>query len=272
LLGLNAIAGFKKSFIDQIVNLSMSNSSKQMPSSHGFLMMGTEKLFSCHLPMYFMPDHSFQVILEIELGGNDIETYRITRKENPGKPLIIMNNTKMLLEELVNSGSYKAAGYFANIDGDPIGKPFIDSTAVTVKKKLLFESLNPNAEYPENLTYYLYGTNSEFHLSHLLSKAPNFQQELDVALSGDISDKIKELDSEIIKISIPSLNEKSNQPITIDPLTQSEYTIRMDDVDDEAVEVSGKIEIINKFWINNGPLNFKQNHNHHHSMNHNTDM
>lgn len=252
----------------------MSNSSKQMPSSHGFLMMGTEKLFSCHLPMYFMPDHSFQVILEIELGGNDIETYLKTRKENPGEPLIIMNDRRMLLEELVNSGSYKAAGHFADENGDPKEDtlPFIASTTVTIKRKLLFESLNPNADYPENLTYYLYGTNSEFHLSHLLSKAPNFQQELDVALSGNISDKIKELDSEIVKISIPSLNERSKQPITIDPLTKSEYTIRMDDVDNEAVDVSGKIKIINKFWINNGPLNFKKNHNHHHNMNHNMNM
>lgn len=232
-------------------------------------MMGTEKLFSCHLPMYFTPGHSFQVILEIELEGNDIETYLKTRKENPGEPLIIMNNTKMLLEELVNSGSYIAAGYFADENGDPKkGKPpFIDPTTVTVKRKLLFESLNPNAEYPESLTYYLYGTNSEFHLSHLLSKAPNFQQELDVTLSGDISDKIKELDSEIVKISIPSLNERSKQPITIDPLTQSEYTIRMDDLDDEAVNVSGKIKIMNKYWINNGFLNLNENHNHHHNMN-----
>ena len=246
----------------------MSNSSKQMLSSHGFLMMGTEKLFSCHLPMFFMPNHSFQVILEIEIGGNDIETYLKTRKENPGKPLIIMNNTKMLLEDLVNSGSYKAAGYFANENGDPIGNPFIESTTVTVKRKLLFESLNPNAEYPENLTYYLYGTNSEFHLSHLLSKAPNFEQELDVTLSSNISDKIKELDTEIVKISIPSLNERSNQPITIDPLTQSEYIIRIDDVDDKPVDTSGKIEIINKFWINNDSLNS----NHHHNMNHDMKM
>jgi hypothetical protein len=244
-----------------------SNSSKQNPNWHGFIMMGTEKLFSCHLPMYFMPDHSFQVILEIELGDNDIETYLKTRKENPGEPLIIMNNTEMLLEELVNAGSYMAAGYFANENGDPVGNPFIDSTTVTVKRKLLFESLNPSTEYPENLTYYLYGTNSEFHLSHLLSKAPNFQQELDVELSGDIIDKIKALDSQIVKISIPSLNERSKQPITIDPLTKSEYPIRMDDVNDEAVDVSGQIKIINKYWINNGPLNFKKNHNHHHNIN-----
>ena len=128
------------------------------------------------------------------------------------------------------------------------------------EKKLLFESLNPNAEYPEILTYYFYGSSPEFHLSHLLSRAPNFQQELDVTLSGDIIDKINELDSEILKISIPSLKERSNQPITIDPLTGSVFTIRMDD----RYEMSGKIKIINKFWINNNPLNSKP---HHHNMN-----
>jgi hypothetical protein len=46
----------------------------------------------------------------------------------------------------------------------------------------------------------------------------------------------------------------------------------MDDVDDEAADVSGKIKIMNKYWINNGPLNFKENHNHHHNMNHNMNM
>jgi hypothetical protein len=232
----------------------MSNSSKEMPDFHGFLIMGKGKLFSCHLPMFFMPDHSFQVILEVELESTAMATYLKTRNEHPGKPLIIMNNKVddkgMLLKDIVNSGSFEAKASFANNDGDPIGHPFIESTTVAVNKKLLFEPLNPNTEYPENITYYLYGINSEFHLSHLLSKVPNFQQELDVTVSGDILDKIKESDSGLVKTSIPSLKERSMQPITSDPLTQAEYTIRMDDDGS-----TGKISIGNKFWINNGPLN-----------------
>lgn len=224
-------------------------------------MMGTRKLFSSHLPMFFMPDHSFQVILEVELDNNSNITYIKSRKENPDKPLIIMNNKSMLLRELVNSGSFDAKICFANEDGDQEGSPIIKSTTVTVKKKLLFESLNPNTEYPEILTYYLYGSGQEFHLSHVLSRAPNFQQELDVTLSGDIIDKINELDSEILKISFPSLKERTNQPITIDPLTGPEFTIRMDN----RPEMSGKIKIINKFWINNNPLNSEPHH--HHNMN-----
>jgi hypothetical protein len=212
--------------------------------------MGTENLFACHLPMFFTPEHSYQAILEIELEGTAMETYLRTRKENPGKPLIIMNSRSkpMLLKDLVNSTSFPASEFIANDNGDP-AEELVKSTTATVKRSLLFEKLDPRQEYPEKLSYYLYGTNSEFHLSHLLTKAPNFEQEVDITLSGDILNKTKRTDFEIVKVSIPSLNERSNQPITMDPLTKSEYSIRMDDGS------TGNISIGNKFWINNTSLN-----------------
>jgi hypothetical protein len=83
----------------------------------------------------------------------------------------------------------------------------------------------------------------------MITKAPNFEEELDVIVSGDISNKAYESDSEVTKISIDSLNEKSKQPIDKDPITQSEYQITAED------GTIGKISILNKFWINNGPLN-----------------
>ena len=53
-------------------------------------------------------------------------TYLNTRKENPGKPLIIMNNELVSLEKLANSSPHS---------------PFIKSTIVTVKKLLLSKHL-----------------------------------------------------------------------------------------------------------------------------------
>ena len=101
--------------------------------------------------------------------------------------------------------------------------------------------------YPKNLEYYLFGADSDWHLSHYLSKAPNFEQELDISMSGNLSDKIKE--SKIIKISISSVKEKSRQHITHDPLTKNDYTITTENGDKFPISIS------NRFWINNIPLN-----------------
>jgi hypothetical protein len=224
----------------------LSHSSHESPAIHGFLMLGKNSLYLCHLPMYHMSAHSYQTILEAEIEGPEMENYLKIKKENPAKPIIILNESSMLLEKLVNSSSFVGPIHFANENGDPVGKP-ISETRVNIKKILLFNQLNKKSpDYPEKLEYYLFGTNSDWHLSHFLSKAPNFEQELDISISGNLSDK---KESEIIKISIPSINEKSRQHITHDPLAQNDYIIETENAD------KFQISITNRFWINNGPLN-----------------
>ena len=76
----------------------------------------------------------------------------------------------------------------------------------------MFKKLNKNSpDYPKHLEYYMFGTNSDCHLSHFLSKAPNFEQELDISIFRNLFNNTK---SQIIKVSIPSLNEKNIQHIT----------------------------------------------------------
>jgi hypothetical protein len=175
-----------------------------------------------------------------------MKNYVKIKKETPAKPLIVLNQSSIILEELVNSNSFFGPIHFANEQGDPIGDP-ISSTTVNIKKILLFKQLNKNSpDYPEHLEYYLFGTNSDWHLSHLLSKAPNFEQELDISISGDLPDSEE---SHIIKISIPSVNESSSQQITKDPLTQNDYIIETENAD------KFPITITNRFWINNSMLN-----------------
>lgn len=218
--------------------------SSDMSAGHGFLMLGIKKLYLCHLPMYFMPAHAFQSILEAEIEDSNWEKYLKIRRENPSKPLIILSD-EMGLEELVNSDSFHGLLFFANKDGDPVGDD-LGSTKVIIKKKLLFEQLFENSpDYPENLEYYIFGTNMDWHLSHYISKAQNFEQELDISILG--TDGVME--NGISKISFPSEKEKSRQPIESDPLTENEYTIRMQN--GKEIEIS----IVNRFWINNRMLN-----------------
>ena len=76
-------------------------------------------------------------------------------------------------------------------------------------------------------------------------KSQNFEQELDISILG--TDGVME--NGISKISFPSEKEKSRQPIESDPLTENEYTIRMQN--GKEIEIS----IVNRFWINNRMLN-----------------
>jgi hypothetical protein len=123
---------------------------------------------------------------------------------------------------------------------------------VTKKKTVLFETLNPNSQYPASLTYYLYGSNSDFHLSHVLTKAPNFEQELKVILSGNVSSKVKEPNFVLAKVLIPSFKDSPSldgSRYPKDPITKKEYQVTMDD------GTTGGVSIRFNFFINNWSLN-----------------
>jgi hypothetical protein len=243
-------------------------SDSERPAGHGMLLLGTNKVYASHLAMFAMPEHGYQAILELELDSKDKETYLNTKRENPSKPLIIMNRGGMLLKDIVNSGNegFDARMSFADDDGNPV-KTIIESVKVPVKKSLLFTRLNPTGDnYPEFLSYYLYGINPEFHLSHVLTKAPNFQQEMDVSLhdvdfSGNrnktVEDIMNGVSSGLLTVSIPDLEERNKQHIKQDPLDKSEYTIKIPGIPTRTShgDSTGKISITNKFWINNISLN-----------------
>jgi hypothetical protein len=221
---------------------------QETPDLHGFVMMGMAKIFFCHLAMLHVNNHRYQLIFPAEIGANDMEVYLKTRKENPNKALIIGNHNPMILKDLIAAGSFLADAYIGMPDST--SKPFLTPT-VNVKTPLLFQHLDPDAEdYPEYITYYIYGTDSELHISHLISKAPNFQQELDIKASSSVSDRIKNK-SGIIKISIPSMDEKKIQPIRDDPLTEQQYNIRMENGS------INMIEIQSKYWFDITMLNMK---------------
>jgi len=88
--------------------------SPELASNHGFLMLGMKNLYLCHLPMYSMPAHTYQSIVEAEIEGSIWENYLKIKRETPSKSLIILNDKEMSLEGLVNSNSFHGQMFFAN--------------------------------------------------------------------------------------------------------------------------------------------------------------
>ena len=248
------------------------------PHIHAFTIMGTNresKFYFSHTPMFHNPVHTYQVIFEGEFDKiEEMEKYLKKREElrekgeKPDNAVIIANpNQVQSFEKILNiptltGGSFVGEGFeglgFEN--GEAFKKPSFMKAKINIKKVLLFQKLNPNThDYPNFLTYYLYGTGSDLYISHLLSKAPNFEQEREVTL---LEPKNINLDSNVIKIEVPDIFEKNNQPIKEDPIREERedgYKINIGNGS------TGRIKFGKYQWIEINILNKPHDqHSHHH--------
>lgn len=189
------------------------------PDLHGFVMTGGAQVFLSHLPMFYVENHCYEVLLGVTLQPEEHETYLRVAAENPDQAMILGNSAerKMTLQEMLSSGSFPAEA-FVGIP-DESSKPYM-SPEVQVGPVLIFEHFNPAAQYPPTLTYYLYGAGDEAHLSHAMARPPDFQQELTLARVPEGVGP-QELAAGV-PVSIPSLPTPP-KPVTADPLQGDRY-------------------------------------------------
>jgi hypothetical protein len=248
------------------------------PHIHAFVILGTNrdsKFYFSHTPMLHNPVHTYQVIFEGEFDrSEDMEKYLQKREElrkkgeRPDNAVIIANpNQVQSFEKILNiptltDGSFIGEGFegLGFEDGEAFKKPSFMKAKINIKKVLLFQQLNPNTHtYPNFLTYYLYGSGSELYVSHVLTKAPNFEQEREIEL---LEPKNINFGSEnILKIEVSDVLEKDNQLIRDDPIKEERkegYKINIEDGS------TGKIKFNKYQWIEINILNMPhQGHTHH---------
>lgn len=196
-------------------------------------MTGESQVFLNHLPMFFVENHCYQAIFGVSLPGEDHERYLRAAAENTDKAMILGNSEarKMTLAEVLSSSSFPAEAFIGLPDGST--KPFI-SPEVQVGPILRFAHFSPKAEYPPTLTYYLYGSGGEAHLSHAIARPLDFQQELSLA---DVPPGVgpDELAAGI-PVSIPSLPTPV-EPVTADPLREDRYEALLPDGGTTTIEI-----------------------------------
>jgi hypothetical protein len=239
------------------------------PHIHAFVILGTNRegrFYFSHTPMLHNPVHTYQVIFEGEFDKiEDMEKYLIKREElrkkgeRPDNAVIIANpNQVQSFEKILNiptltEGSFIGEGFeglgFEN--GEAFKKPSFMKAKINIKKVLLFQKLNPHTQdYPNFLTYYLYGTNSKLYISHVLTKAPNFEQEREIELLEPKN--INFGSNSVFKIEVPDIIEKNNQPIRDDPIKEERedgYKINIEDGS------TGRIKFGKYQWIEINILN-----------------
>ncbi|CAG8514963.1 uncharacterized protein OCT59_017920 [Rhizophagus irregularis] len=153
------------------------------PDYHAFVIQGTDKLYFTHLPMFQMENHRQQVIFTAELPQNIKEDYKKARIKHPSRVYFLGNKNKMTLEEIVcNENSFEGVIY-KGFDSNDQPISFIEKfkvTGVKVLKKRHLATVFQDANYPrDRMPFYIYGTEQQLHIDHILLKYPSIQLSAD---------------------------------------------------------------------------------------------
>ncbi|HEV7517627.1 MAG TPA: hypothetical protein VGR07_15110 [Thermoanaerobaculia bacterium] len=155
------------------------------PDQHGFVVTGLETVFLDHLAMFYMADHRYQVILRVSLPAYAMNRYVADRQAHPNEVYILGNSQYDLMTlPQIQTGELTAftADLFRGLPEDPnTTPPLIHNVKVNIDRVVYFRPFDFLMDYPKYLTYVLYGAGTEAHLSHRMTKEPDFQQVVDLA-------------------------------------------------------------------------------------------
>jgi hypothetical protein len=218
------------------------------PDQHGFVMAGEQTLFLVHLAMFYMENHRYQLILEASLPAYAMQEYVADRKQNPNEVYILGNvqTDLMTLPQIQNRQVVTfIADIFRGMPSDPDkDKPLIHNVEVSIDRIVYFRYFDYSVDYPPTLTYIIFGAGTEAHMTHYLTKQPDFEQVLDLALPPDWLD-IQHLQAGVA-INIPSL---PNTLSCSNPLVEPTYNVQMGGTGSYVIEVG------TSYFFDTGSLN-----------------
>jgi len=154
-------------------------------STHSMVVSGLDPdhLFLNHIALFNDPDHAYQVILEATFADAAArQAYREYRAAN-GDARCAAEPEHFRLPELKGTRhSFKASVYNAPLGGNEADLiPGLSNVTINVLRIIHFRAFDPKAKYPPRLTYELYGNDKEAFLSHIITKAPDFQETIKLA-------------------------------------------------------------------------------------------
>lgn len=161
---------------------------------HNMTLVGEHRIFLSHLPM-FMPPHDAQVVVEANLvkdGKNVDDVYFADRASNPSIRFYTVEPESFAIQELFQSDPmhslrtrFRATVFRGHLEkgGTPVDP--LKNIEVHIKRIVHAHSFEGGDKLPA-LTYILFGGDQELFLTHLISKAPDFDQILSVSATGQL--------------------------------------------------------------------------------------
>lgn len=156
-------------------------------SQHAFVMMGHATLFLWHLTMLHMEEHEFEFVLRATLTPDAAKKWEADRKQHPDETYFLGNveTDLMTIPELATG---ERTTFTASIwAGIPVKhhyktwpwknvKPIVADTPLTIERVVAFRHFDLQQNYPESLTYLLFGAGTEAHMGHVQTREPDFDE------------------------------------------------------------------------------------------------
>ncbi|KAL4767519.1 pyridoxal-dependent decarboxylase conserved domain protein [Aspergillus nidulans var. acristatus] len=145
------------------------------PDSHRFYIQGTDELFFIYRPRFQEARFRRQLILRGRFDKPGLKAYIRART----KGIVYLNTSpdtclETLLNEVKNHGEAPFQGNL--VDGNGSTGASITVSITQIIKNRSLNSRNREPSYPSTyMPFYLYGSSSQYHISHVLVKSPNIE-------------------------------------------------------------------------------------------------
>ncbi len=136
-------------------------------SVHGMIVVGKQKVYLSHLPMFHSP-HDYQVILEVELDQKGLSEY----KKIQG--LVTLVPEPFILPDMVKTPRlFKAEIFQGHFERGGVKKV---NVVVSIRKVILSQKLNSAGSFPTIQEGFVFGEGEDQYLAHLIHGRPDFDQ------------------------------------------------------------------------------------------------
>ena len=196
------------------------------PGQHGFFMFGTETLYLSHMPMFTMEKHMYQVVLRGTLPEDVMDAYRAGRAQDPTPWNLTNTSSDEYALPQLKSGelkSFKVDVYkdYSNDEAAPVEPPFASGVTLQVDEVVHFRHFDFDIPAPDHMTYLLLGRSGEAHLSHYISRDPDFQH---IVTLGTVPDWLSP-DQLAASVEINCVDMPTHPTPCSNPLTEPSYEV-----------------------------------------------
>jgi len=190
LLGLFLFANICGVTREMFAGDSGSDIHKVLVGFHEFEMFGDKSIFLSHYPM-FGSIHSYQVLVEAVLkssaSDDPKQLYLAHKQKNPTARYSVSPESSSgepdywVLPDVIQAGkSFRANIHYQSKENHLVY--LARNVTVEVTKVIYFRLFEPTDKKPDQLTYLLFGTDSETYMAHYIGSYPDFDQVLAVTI------------------------------------------------------------------------------------------